>query len=83
MAPGWNRDHRVTAAEASRQFGDVSIHLIAWWRNEGKLVPAGRRGRSLVYRWGDLIDVERATRLNRRSSRNEDRDRPEPAACAA
>lgn len=69
----WNRDALVTATEATTRLDGVSIYLIGMWRHDGKLRVAGRRGRSPLYRWGDLLDVERATRLNPRSSRNEDR----------
>lgn len=69
----WNRAALVTATEAATRLHGVSVHLIGWWVGQGKLAAVDRRGRSPLYRWGDLLDIERATRLNPRSSRNEDR----------
>jgi len=66
-------DTRVTAAEAALLLGDVSRHLIYFWVAAGKLAPVGKRGRSPLYRWGDLVAVELATRLSRRSARNPQR----------
>lgn len=73
MALRWDRSAQVTASEASAWFGDVSLQLIAWWVRNGKLQSVGKRGRSPLYRWGDLVDVERQARLTRFSSRNEER----------
>lgn len=42
----------------------VTRHLIYIWRATGKLAPAGKRGRSPLYRFGDILRVERDTRLS-------------------
>lgn len=52
-------DARVTAAEAARLLG-VERHTIYMW----KLARRGMRGRSPLYRWGDLLRKERDTRRN-------------------
>lgn len=57
-----DRDAKVTAAEVERLIPTVSRHLVYVWRAAGKLEPTGMRGRSPVYRWGDVLDVERETR---------------------
>lgn len=59
---------RVTAAEAAKLLG-IDRHLIYVWRASGKLEPAGKRGRSPLYRWCDLVQVERDTRTSGRSYR--------------
>lgn len=58
----------VTAAEAARLLG-IDRHLIYVWRSEGKVAPVGRRGRSPLYRWADLVAVERDTAMSGRSFR--------------
>lgn len=63
-----NSDALLTAAEAS-QLLPVSRHLIGMWKTLGHLTPAGRRGRSPLYRWGDLIRVERDMRRSPHSHR--------------
>ncbi len=70
-----NMDARVTAAEAATLLPGVSRHVIAMWVARGKLTPVGRRGRSPVYRWGDILRVESAMRNSPYSSRAADRDR--------
>jgi hypothetical protein len=57
------RDVLVTAAEVERLMPSVSRHLVYTWRALGKLEPKSSRGRSPLYRWGDVLEVERATRL--------------------
>jgi hypothetical protein len=68
-----NRDALVTAREAEDypafKQRRVTRHLIGMWKHMGKLAPAGKRGRSPLYRWGDLVDVEVATRTSGRSAR--------------
>lgn len=56
-----NLDALVTATEASAGLPDVSVKLIGMWVRLGKLHPAGRRGRRPLYRWGDILVVERDT----------------------
>lgn len=57
-----NRDVLVTAVQIEAELPTVSRHLVYVWRAAGKLQPQGKRGRSPLYRWGDVIDVERETR---------------------
>lgn len=65
-----NLDALVTASEAATVLPDVSRHLIAMWVRAGKLAPAGQRGRSPLYRWGDVLAVEATMRRSPYSSRN-------------
>lgn len=55
-----NPDVLLTATEAE-EFGIRSRHAIGMWKARGKVKPAGKRGRSPLYRWGDLIKVARDT----------------------
>lgn len=57
-----DRDAEVTATEIEQLLPTVSRHLVYVWRRAGKLEVKGRRGRSPLYRWGDVVDVERETR---------------------
>jgi hypothetical protein len=64
-------DALVTAAEAAslmRQAG-VTRHMIYMWVRAGKVQPRGMRGRFPLYRWGDLLQAERATRRSGYSHR--------------
>lgn len=61
-----NMDALVTATEAAAGLPDVSRHLIGMWVQHEKLTPKGRRGRSPLYRWGDIVAVEAATRTSNR-----------------
>lgn len=56
-----NLEALVTAAEAAPKLG-VDRHLIYMWRALGKVTPQGKRGKSPLYRWGDLLAVESQTR---------------------
>ena len=60
-------DALVTAREAQDHPGlkaqRVCRHTIAWWRSSGRLTVRDRRGRSPLYRFGDVLQVERDTRL--------------------
>jgi hypothetical protein len=58
-----NPDALVAAKEAQAQLG-VSLSLICMWVSQGKLQVRGHRGRVKLYRWGDLLQVERDTRRN-------------------
>jgi predicted site-specific integrase-resolvase len=58
----------VTAAEAARLLG-IDRHLIYVWRGKGKVAPVGKRGKSPLYRWADLVAVERDTSSSGRSYR--------------
>lgn len=59
---------RVTAAEGARLLG-VDRHLVYSWRDKGKIRPVGKRGVSPLYRWDDLVQVERDTRNSVKSVR--------------
>lgn len=61
-AVSMNRHAMVTAAEVEQLLPTVSRHLVYVWRNQGKLQPKGKRGPSPLYEWGDVLDVEQATR---------------------
>jgi len=56
-------DRLVTAAEIETLIPTVSRHLVYVWRGTGKLVERSKRGRSPLYRWGDVTAIEAATRL--------------------
>jgi hypothetical protein len=64
-------DALVTATEAaaSPHLHGVSRHLIGMWKLAGKVQTRGKRGRSPLYRYGDLVVVERETRRSGRSHR--------------
>lgn len=64
-------DALVTGAEAARLVG-VTRHLVGMWKRAGKLTPKDRRGRSPLYRLGDVLQVERDTRRSRHSHRRLD-----------
>ena len=53
---------KLTAAQIERQLPTVSRHLVYMWRSAGKLQEQGKRGRSPLYRWGDVVKLEAATR---------------------
>lgn len=66
-----NPDVLVTATEAaaSPHLKGVCRHLIGMWKTLGKLTVKGRRGRSPLFRYGDILDVERDTRRSGHSHR--------------
>jgi hypothetical protein len=53
---------RVTAADIAREMPTVSRHLVYMWRSSGRLKERGKRGRSPLYRWGDVVKLEAQTR---------------------
>lgn len=59
-------DTLVTAAEFRRYLalagGNVTLAVICMWRHRGRIAVAGHRGRSPLYRLGELLDVEYETR---------------------
>lgn len=68
-------DALVTAREAQdhpglKRYG-VCRHLIYVWRTAGRLVEHGKRGRSPLYRWGEILQVERDTRVSGQSHRTD------------
>lgn len=66
-------DALVTATEAaaSPALNDICRHLIGMWKHQGKLEVKGRRGRSPLYRYGDVLIVEQRTRRSGFSHREE------------
>lgn len=64
MEPRLDPDALVTAADIARLIPSVSRHLVYVWHGRGKLTARERRGRSPMYRWGDVLDVEARTRLD-------------------
>jgi len=75
-----NLDALITAREAedypALKAAHVTRHLIYVWRAEGRLTTQGTRGRSPLYRFGDILLVERDTRrsgLSRRGPRQVER----------
>lgn len=52
----------ITAAEIDRLIPSVSRFLVGMWRRSGKLQVHGMRGRSPLYRWSEVVEVERQTR---------------------
>jgi hypothetical protein len=70
-----NLDALVTATEAASVMPSVSKHLIGMWVANGKLEAKGRRGRSPLYRWGDVLAVEATMRNSPYSRRGATHDR--------
>jgi hypothetical protein len=54
-------DELFAATEAAPMLG-VDPGTITKWASRGRFAPAGRRGRILLYRWGDLVEAEYQTR---------------------
>jgi hypothetical protein len=69
-----NLDALVSAREAAgyppMAHNGVCRHTIGMWKTLGKLSPVGMRGRSPLYRWGDVLQVERDTRCSGNSRRS-------------
>lgn len=55
-------DQLVTAVEIQHLMPTVSRHLVYMWRGTGRLAERGKRGRSPLYRWGDVTALEATTR---------------------
>lgn len=70
-----NLDALVTAREAqdypALRAARVCRHLIGMWRHAGRLTVKGQRGRSPLYRFGDILRAERDTRVSGRSRRQQ------------
>jgi hypothetical protein len=68
-----NLDALVTAREAedypALRAARVTRHLIYAWRSSGRLTQHGTRNRSPLYRWGDILQAERDTRVSGSSHR--------------
>lgn len=52
----YDTESYVTAAEGARALG-VSRQVIAMWKANEKIRPRRRRGRSPLYRLGDLMEA--------------------------
>lgn len=69
----------VSATEAATLLTGLRVtrHAIAMWRQHGRIEPVANRGRSPLYRFSDLLSVERETRQSGRSNRARS-DTPRP-----
>lgn len=68
-----NLDAQVSAREAATwlKAAKVCRHRIYAWRREGRIGEVGKRGRSPLYRWGDVLQAEfdtNASGLSHRTS---------------
>lgn len=63
-----NPDAQVLAADAAKYLG-ISRQLINYWRTSGKVQPVARKGRNVLYRLRDLVEVELTTRRSPLSHR--------------
>lgn len=70
-----NRDRLVTASEIASLL-PVSVQLVSMWKRDGKLTPAGTRGRWPVYRYGDVSDLERDMAVAAAAANNHRARRP-------
>lgn len=61
-------DAKLPAHLAARLVG-VSRQLIYAWQNAGHIAPVARSGRSPLYRAGDVLAAEAATRRKPQSHR--------------
>jgi DNA-binding transcriptional MerR regulator len=64
----YDLDAKLPAHLAAAMVG-VSRQLVNYWRSAGLLQPVGTRGRSPLYRLGDVLKVEQATRRSVQSRR--------------
>lgn len=55
----YDREADVTAAQAAKALG-ISRQVVAMWKADGKIRPRRHRGRSPLYRFGDIIDANAA-----------------------
>lgn len=67
-----NLDAQVSALDAAGwlKAAGVCRHRVYAWRSEGRIAPVGRRGRSPLYRWGDVLRAEAETRMSGLSHRS-------------
>lgn len=70
-----NADALVTAADIAALLGSrgVTPATVYLWTSRKKIQSRGKVGRSHLYRWGDVVIVERETRANRQSPRHDAR----------
>lgn len=64
----YDRDAEVTAAQAAAALG-ISRQVVAMWKAKGAIVPTRHRGRSPLYRLGDIIDANAAALASGHSHR--------------
>jgi hypothetical protein len=65
----YDLDARLPAHLAAAMVG-VSRQLVNYWRSAGLLAPVAVRGRSPLYRLGDVLAVEAQTRRSAQSRRS-------------
>lgn len=70
-----NRDELVTASQVSTVL-PVSVQLLSMWKSKGKLKPVKKRGRSWLYRYGDVSDLETQMALAAAAANNHRARRP-------
>lgn len=58
----------VTAAQAARALG-ISRQVVAMWKTNGKIQPRKHKGRSPIYRFGDIINANAEALASRHSHR--------------
>jgi len=66
-----NLDAHVSAIEAADWLAEAGVcrHRVYAWRSQGRFEPVGQRGRSPLYRWGDVLQAEAETRMSGLSHR--------------
>lgn len=66
-----NLDAQVSAIEAAGWLEKAGVcrHRVYAWRSEGRITEVGKRGRSPLYRWGDVLEAEADTRMSGLSHR--------------
>lgn len=72
---GIDRLARVTATEASWLLADLTRSGVVRLVERYEVPKVGMRGRSPLYRWGDLMDAERRARATGKSTRHRSRRR--------
>jgi hypothetical protein len=66
-----NLDAQVSAIEAAGWLSTAGVcrHRVYAWRSEGRITEVGKRGRSPLYRFGDVLQAEADTRMSGLSHR--------------
>jgi hypothetical protein len=67
-----NLDAQVSALEAADWLAKAGVcrHRVYAWRSQGRFKSVGKRGRSPLYRWGDVLQAEAETRMSGLSHRS-------------
>lgn len=60
---------RLTAPEAAMTSLGITADVVRQWKARSLIEAVGKRGRSPLFRWGDLLAVERDTRRSGYSHR--------------